>query len=145
MPRKNWSSPRLVGNGHSWMALHFAGPDFKPSLETTWPKYSSSRRPNAHFFILACKPAVCNYYRTQRRYCSYAEADHEKMRISSRYTVQKTSRLAWNILCMSLWNVVGALHNLNRRTWYSKSPKHIWKCTSMLMTLGHPSLMVALG
>ena len=58
MPRKDWSSPRLVGNGYSWIALHFVESALKSSLKITWPKYSSSRRLNAHFFILACKPAV---------------------------------------------------------------------------------------
>ena len=144
MPRKDWSSPRLVGNGHSWMALHFAGSAFKPSLETIWPKYSSSGRPNAYFFILACKPAVCNYYRTQQRCCSCAAADHEKMRISSKYTVQKTSRLAQSILFMSLWNVAGALHNWMEEHNTQRVQKHL-KCSSMLMTLGYPNLMVALG
>ena len=47
-----------------------------------------------------------------------AVADHEKMRISSKYTVEKISILALNILYMSLWNISGALHNPNRRTQY---------------------------
>ena len=52
MPRKDWSSPRLVVNGHYWKALHFARSAFKPPLETIWPKLSSSGRLNAYFFLL---------------------------------------------------------------------------------------------
>ena len=98
------------------MAFYFAGSAFKLSFETIYPKYSSYGRLNAYFFIKACKPAMYNYYGTQWKFYLYAAADCEKIRISSKYTVENTSRLAQSIFCMSLWNIAGALHSLKRKT-----------------------------
>ena len=39
-------------------------------------------------FDLACRPAFCKYYSTQKRCCLYVAADHKKMRILSKYMVK---------------------------------------------------------
>ena len=71
---------------------------FKLSLETMWPKYSSSGRSNAQSFTLACKLVVCNYYSTQWRCCSCAAADHENIRISSKCMVVKYIQIGFKYL-----------------------------------------------
>ena len=74
-------------------------------------KSGSSGKPNVYFFALTYNLAVHNYYSTQQRYCLFVAADPEKMRVSSKHTMQKISRFVLSIFCVILWNVAGVLHD----------------------------------
>lgn len=123
-PRNPRTPFTIVGASHLSIAYTFSGSILMPSpARTINPRYFVSIHPNSHFLRSRCSPTSRSLERTFLT-CSQCSliSPSEQIKISSRYTEQKSSRYSRSAQLIYFQKELGALARLKGVTSYSQSP-----------------------
>ena len=85
VPKNDLSSRRFCGLGQSLIAETLSSATFTPSVETTYPKKSTSKTLNTHFFNFANKRFFFKRRKTSRTCSVWVLESSENIKMSSKY------------------------------------------------------------